>query len=305
MNWMRKVAFVIIIFIPLFQCGQKIAGTQYQLYYLGGQSNMDGFGFTRELPEELNATDEGVMIFHGNSALDRAEIDGKGVWVEFRPGHGTGFSSDGETNHYSDRFGVEITFARRMRELNPKAHIAIIKYSRGVTSIDSAAAGNFGCWEPDFHSANGINQYDHFLATVRNAMAVKDINGDGKPDKLIPAGILWMQGESDGAFTEAIAQKYESNLNRLMHLIRSAFRSDNMPVAIGRISDSGQVEDGLVWEYGDIIREAQAAFVKKDRKAALVVSTDEYGYSDPWHYDSQGYIDLGKKFAEALFEISK
>ena len=34
--------------------------------------------------------------------------------------------------------------------------------------------------------------------------------------------------------------------------------------------------------------------------AALVTTTDIYGYSDPWHYDSAGYIDLGKQFAIAL-----
>jgi hypothetical protein len=30
-----------------------------------------------------------------------------------------------------------------------------------------------------------------------------------------------------------------------------------------------------------------------------------YKYSDPWHYDSEGYIDLGKKFAEAAYRINQ
>ena len=36
-------------------------------------------------------------------------------------------------------------------------------------------------------------------------MAVKDINGDGVEDVLVPSGILWMQGESDADKTEQIA----------------------------------------------------------------------------------------------------
>lgn len=264
---------------------------------------MDGYGFISELPEELNTTVRGIRIFHGNSAPDVGEVDGRGLWTALCPGHGVGFQSDGIVNNYSDRFGIEITFARRMLELNPNAHIAIIKYSRGGTSIDTAAAGDYGCWDPDFRSGTGVNQYDHFLATVRQAMAVEDIDGDGKSNTLIPAGIVWMQGEADGSYAEEIARKYETNLKRLIDLIRAAFRTDDLPVVIGRISDSGQDEDGKVWDYGSIIREAQAAFVRRDTKAALVISTDKYRYSDPWHYDTQGYIDLGKQFAEAIFNI--
>jgi hypothetical protein len=36
-----------------------------------------------------------------------------------------------------------------------------------------------------------------------------------------------------------------------------------------------------------------------DPHAELVTSTDGYGYSDPAHYDSAGYLDMGEKFAEA------
>ena len=113
-----------------------------------------------------------------------------------------------------------------------------------------------------------------------------------------------MQGESDGTI-ETTALKYEENLTKLIGLIRTAFHDKKMPVAIGRISDSKKSRQGNVWEYGDIIRNAQADFVKKDGRAALVTSTDNYSYSDTWHYDSAGYIDLGNKFAEALFSISR
>ncbi len=116
-----------------------------------------------------------------------------------------------------------------------------------------------------------------------------------------------MQGESD-AGEEAVAQKYEANLKRLMDLIRASLREDDVRVVIGRISDSGKDDyeqanaNGKVWNFGDIVRKAQADFVAKDENAALVTSTDNYGYSDPWHYDSAGYIDLGKQFADALLK---
>ena len=75
-----------------------------------------------------------------------------------------------------------------------------------------------GSWEADFvggpQQYSGINQYDNFLSTLKNAFAERDIDGDGTSDTLIPAGILWMQGESDAA-TAAVAGRYERNLKRL------------------------------------------------------------------------------------------
>lgn len=286
-----------------------IAGAEdYHVYYLGGQSNMDGYGKTNELPEELNSNVDGVFIFHGNTSKDAQPIDGKGTWANLKPGHGVGFKSDGKTNAYSDRFGVELTFARTIAKVDPKRKIAIIKYSRGGTSIAEEAAGDFGCWEPDFNKGTGdgkgVNQYDHFLATVRHATNEADIDGDGTVDKLIPAGILWMQGESDASYGEAVAKEYEANLKRLMDLIRAALRVDDLPVVVGRISDSGNdKQDGKVWDSGATVRAAQAAFVKNDVAAGLVTSTDKYGYSDPWHYDSAGYIDLGEKFADEIIKL--
>ena len=287
--------------ILFLACGVPAGATDFHVYYLGGQSNMDGYGYNEKLAGDLAEPLETVPIFHGNTSEDNAEVDGHGLWQSLRPGHGVGFQSDGKTNDYSKRFGVELTFARSIQESFPKRRIAIIKYSRGGTSIAAKAAGGFGCWEPDFHGRNGINQYDHFLATVRNAYADTDIDDDGESDRLIPAGIVWMQGESDAAYTPDIANAYEANLRRLMDLIRAAFRSDDLPVVIGRISNSKS--DPPIWKHGETVREAQANYTTSDSNAAIVTSTDRYGYSDPWHYDSAGYIDLGKQFSKAMVEL--
>jgi len=299
---MRRFAAVLLLVsvIPL----SPVQGTVYKLYYLGGQSNMDGYGLVMELPAELTEPVAGVRIYQSSAEKDNSPINGAGKWSALLPGHGRDFKFDGVQNIYSDRFGVELTLARWLRELDPTSYVALLKYSKGGTSIHADAAGDFGCWEPDFEKGNGINQYDHFLATLRRALAVRDIDGDGADDTLIPAGIVWMQGESD-ANNEAIAQQYEANLKRLMDLIRAALRVDDLPVVVGRISDSGQDADGKVWDFGPTVRQAQADFCAKDACAALVTSTDKYGYSDKWHYDTAGYIDLGQQFAEALHALEQ
>ena len=300
---MKRFAVMAVLFV-LASGLAPVRATEYKLYYLGGQSNMDGYGSVSELPAELSEPTSGVLIYQSSAENDNSPVDAAGKWSRLLPGHGRGFKSDGVTNTYSDRFGVELTLARRLRELDPSSPVAILKYSKGGTSIAIEAAGGFGCWDPDFDKGNGINQYDQFLATVRRALAVRDIDGDGQDDTLIPSGIVWMQGESD-ATQEATAKRYEANLKRLIDLIRAALRVDDLPVVIGRISDSGKGDNGKIWTYGSVVRQAQADFCTKDACAALVTSTDRYGYSDKWHYNTAGYIDFGIQFAQALHTLEQ
>ena len=284
---------------------QQLEADTFRVYYLGGQSNMDGYGYNNELPEDLATAFGDVFIFHGNPVGDDLPGGGLGLWAPLGPGHGAGFGSDGSENHLSDRFGLELTLARKLQELYPGERIALIKYSRGGSSIDSLATGRFGCWEPDYQGKSGINQYDHFMQTVRSAMGTTDIDGDGERDVLVPCGIFWMQGESDASFTEEIANRYFMNLKRLMDLIRASFRADDLPVVIGKISDSwNDSSDSKVWDHGELVQYAQEKYARTDGHAAIVRTTRYYKYSDPWHYDSEGYLDLGIRFAEAVHQLS-
>jgi hypothetical protein len=284
---------------------QQLYADTFRVYYLGGQSNMDGYGYNNELPEDLPDALEGVFIYHGNPVGDELPGGGLGLWAPLTAGHGVGFASDGSKNHLSDRFGVELTLAEKLKELYPGSRIALIKYSRGGSSIDSMATGRFGCWEPDYQGSTGINQYDHFMNTVQGAMTCSDIDGNGKRDILIPAGIIWMQGESDASYSEEIADRYYMNLKRLMDLIRASFRSDDLPVVIGKISDSwNDPSDAKVWDHGELVQYAQEKYARLDGHAAIVRTTRYYEYSDPWHYDSKGYLDLGIRFAEKLHQLS-
>lgn len=305
MNIRSKLLMTVLCFATVAAFGQKNKkGDVFKVFYLGGQSNMDGYGYTKDLPDSLDKTFDDVYIFQGNSAPDGDTSGGKGIWEKLKPGHGVFFSSDGEKNKLSDRFGVEMSFAYAIKQMYPNDKIAIIKYSRGGTSIDSVGAGNSGAWEPDFNGLGGINQYDHFLATLRNATANQDINGDGKIDTLVPQGIVWMQGESDGDKGEEVALRYYDHLKRMMDLVRAALRYDDLPVVIGKISDSwNDKKDGKVWDYGDLIQYAEEKFAREDGNAAIVRTTRYYKYSDPWHYTSVDYIDLGVQFANAWKSI--
>ena len=298
---MYKVIIALLILLPL-TLSAKTKKDTIRVFYLGGQSNMDGYGYCKDLPDSLDKKFKDVYIFHGNPVGDNQSGGGLGLWDNLKPGHGVKFSSDGKNNTLSQRFGVELSFAKRLQEMFPGEKIALIKYSKGGTSIDSSMARNFGCWEPDFIGTNGLNQYDHCLQTIKQAMFTRDINNDGVEDVLIPSGIIWMQGESD-ATTEECASRYYANLKRLMDLLRAAFLKDDLPVVVGKISDSWKDSDGKVWECGELIQYAQEKFAKTDSNASIVRDTRYYKYSDKWHYNSEGYIHLGARFADEVYKL--
>lgn len=274
----------------------------YKLYFLGGQSNMEGFGFTGELPRDARAPSADAMIFTGQMALDNETHGGVGVWQALQPGFGTGFTTDGRENRLSDRFGPELFFGRTMAERSSGPGIAIIKYALGGSAL--ADGVGFGNWHPDFAKGDGQNQYDHALKTLRNALAERDIDGDGLADRLVPSGIVWMQGEADAFDSQAVADDYLENLERLMGLLRAAMRVDDLPIVIGRITDSGMSDDGSVMDYIGTVQEAQRAFVASDGCAAYITDTEEYGYlDDGWHYDTEGFVSMGSAFAEAMVAL--
>lgn len=273
-------------------------GTHFKLYFLAGQSNMDGYGYTSELDPGEQGPVDNAYIFTGAGVLDGEPGGGLGLWARLQPGHGTGFTNDGVTNQLSDRFGAELSFGRTLARQS-ETPIALIKYSQGGTSLADDAG--YGDWYLEGGGANDFNQYDYALETIRNAIMSRDIDGDGRLDTFEVAGIVWMQGESDAYTSAETAESYFTNLDRMMHLLRAALHRDDLPVVIGRITDSGMNEDGQVMPHIERVQQAQSDWVAQDACAAYVTEIDTYTHSDDaWHYDSAGYRDMGIAFANAM-----
>lgn len=113
----------------------------HRVYFLGGQSNMEGFGFTAEFSEQEREPAERVTIYSGRMVEDGQDGGGVGVWEPLEPGYGTGFSTDGKFNALLDRIGPELALGRRMSEGEPDANFAIIKCARGGSALVSVLSG--------------------------------------------------------------------------------------------------------------------------------------------------------------------
>ena len=276
----------------------------YKLYFLGGQSNMVGYGYTKDLPNDLNREIDRVMIFEGRAAFDDDRRGGIGVWAKLEPGHGFGVETDGRSVLLSDRFGPELSFGNTLSSQLPDSRIALVKYALGGSGLTPGVG--LGGWHPTDKNGHRKNQFDHAMTTLKNALAERDIDGDGVRDLLVPAGIIWMQGESDASSNPEKAAAYEENLALLVRSLRSAFNEDSLPVVIGKITDSGMADDGSVMDYVDRVQQAQAAFTAIDQCAELVSVTENLHYvGDPWHYDTNGFVRLGEAFAEAVLRLEE
>ena len=95
--------------------------TDFYVYYLRGQSNMDGYGYVNQLPAAQAESQNEVMIFHGNTSPDRASVDGKGIWAQLQPGHGVGFKSDGKTNQCKNVSPIGVSLLSSIRVAEPRS----------------------------------------------------------------------------------------------------------------------------------------------------------------------------------------
>ena len=296
---MNKIQLILLCII--FTMGTSVQAKKYDLYFLAGQSNMEGYGYIKDLPEELRKSTSRMMIFHGNSRLDNQSGGGLGMWSPIQPGHGTGFQSNGVSNEYSLRFGPELSFAHSILAATDR-RVAIIKYATGGTGL-SVGVG-FSNWAPDYSTAEGLNQYDHALTTIKAALYDQDIDNDGIKDTLIPRGIIWMQGEADAHHSKAAAEAYQTQLKRLMDLFRAALHTDDLPVVIGRSSKPASGGEQGMLTYIDIVQQGQEQYVQNDPCATYIKEFEPFERTDGgWHYTSEGYIKMGQAFAREVLKL--
>lgn len=234
-----------------------------KIFILAGQSNMVGHGRADELPKELQKSPPNVQFAGRDGRLGPMRLQG--------------------------RLGPEISFAHALAEAWPDEQIVIIKYARGGTSALA--------WSPEW-TAEGAritqNQnvgplYDQLLEIVRRVRSRHDAE---------VMAMLWAQGGRDARYEEA-AKQYESNLKKIIAAARKDLGEPELPFLVARTVDVPKER----FPYVDLVREAQARVVKQDPRARMIETDDLSQLRDDIHFDTQGQIEQGKRFAQALLEM--
>ncbi len=246
------------------------AGVAYDVFLLAGQSNMDGMGLTNDLTGGFGVWTQpqtNVLIYYENHYLTNYIAS----WQPLKPGW-SGESADGTTLSPTN-FGPELTIGYALANTFPTRHIALIKVSKGGTSLDSN-------WKP------GKDMYTDFTNAVPLALQqLHALNGGGNTYTV--RGMLWHQGEAD--YGEA-HDYYENLLTNFIASVRSTLGLPNLPFVIGEINQVNPVPGYL------IIRQAQYDSSQIVPNAYFMTSMNLQVQSDGLHFTSTAVLGLGERF---------
>ena len=254
-----------------------LSAAHYDLYILAGQSNMDGRGEVSKLPKKLQKKSEQDIIFYRNP------IGSSDGWKELAPGYS--FAPKKGKKLPSSTFGPEIGFVQAMHKVNPTQKLALIKGSRGGSSIRRDwAPGQAG--KPDTQK----ELYIMLLETV--TLATTALKKDGHTYTL--RGFLWHQGESDSKLS---SEKYQKALETLIKRVRNDLKSPKLPVVVGEVFDNEGKRDHT--------RAAIQATAAASDTVGLVSSEGTSTWDKTTHFDAKSQLLLGQRYAEEIQKLLK
>lgn len=270
---MYKTVFILTGMLLLVHC-KAINGAGYDVYLLAGQSNMDGRGAVEELTEEQRQPFESVIIYYRNIVQDSAG------WHPLAPG----FSHPPKFKKRlpSHTFGPELGFAFEMVKAEPNRRLALIKASKGGTSLRKD-------WQPglkDQPETQGTC-YQNFVETIQ--LATDKLTRVGHTFEL--RGLLWHQGEAD---SKSRPQVYEARFREFVARIQEDIGVNDLPVVVGEVFDNGK---------RDKVRAALRAIGTSGSQFGLVSAEETSTVGDGSHFDAASQLLLGQRYAEAIMRI--
>lgn len=165
-----------------------------------------------------------------------------------------------------EHFGPEISLAWHLS----KAHnepIGIIKHAVGGTNLAE-----------DWFPRSG-ECYDDLMQKIDSA------RNDKYEFEII--AVCWMQGERDAKF-EDMAYAYSDNLETLITCLRADCENPELRFVAGRITPPIET-----YPYVDVVRMAIENYAWVD--------CDDLSKDDLTHYDTDGVVELGRRFAEVIW----
>ncbi len=173
-------------------------------------------------------------------------------------------------------FGPEVSFAHAISRAFPNDKHIIIKHVATGSSINQ--------WLPGSRLFDGLLRQRGFVKVGTQANKIVNKKVDA---------VIWMQGEKD-ARSASNANRYESNLKRFIMGVRRQLDSPHSVFIMGQINPEDQAFHML-----ETVKQAQVNTQRALPRVKLV-STDGLGkIYDNVHYNTQGQMELGKRFARA------
>ena len=241
-----------------------VSADTIKVFILAGQSNMVSYAPTTGLPSNLAQTQSDVIIY------------ANGQWLNLCPGFGLDTGC----------FGPELNFGRTMADSTPGTgvKVALIKFAICATNL-------YNQWRSPSSGGTTGDMYAAMVYTIQAALAA--LPAQYTPDI---AGMLWLQGESDGTNT-FWANTYETNLTNLIADVRKEVNKPDLPFITGMIHLS------FGWMFADVIRNAATNVANKDSTVGVFDTQDLPLGGDSAHYQTAAMVEIGKRFALIMLQV--
>jgi len=244
-----------------------LSATNYDVYILAGQSNMDGRGDTNQLTGAFsfwNQPQTNVLIYYKNHFATNYIPS----WQTLKPG----FSEDNGV--LTNTFGPELSIGYILAKAAPGRNIALIKVSHTGSDL-------YAMWNPDLPiGATAGVMYQDLTNGVPAALQALTSNGHTYTVR----GMLWHQGEADTTATN----DYQTELTNFIAAVRRDLNLPNLPFVIGELNRDNPAP-GFA-----LIRQAQYNASQIASNAYFVTSMNLH--SDGLHFDTTSVVGLGQRF---------
>lgn len=178
--------------------------------------------------------------------------------------------------------GIGREFARRIAKADPDIVIGLIPCAAGGSPISS--------WEPGgYHGQTKSHPYDDAIRRARIAM-----------NSGVLKGILWHQGESDSK--PALSAVYEKKLHELIGRFRKDLKAESVPFIAGQM---GQFKERPWSDDRKRVDQAHRSLPEKVKRTAFVSSDGLSHKGDQVHFSAKSYKELGRRYAEAFFKLTR
>ncbi len=260
-----------------------------EVYFLSGQSNMQGIGKLDQLPAPLTHPLDHVFFWNG-SAFEK--LDPNTTKISSRKGE----------------LGPELGFAKAISQLRPDQTIYLVKFAASGQPLHHGWDGNQwvgGSPSPmrkNFYpglSADDPNIGVHFQAMMQRFKSATQALSQANIDFKV-AGLVWMQGEQD-AKHEISATSYAESLALLKQRWQEDLGPTEVPLVFGQVLAHSPTLARFT--HRDPLRQSMvnadmnSKHVDAINNVWMQSTTGMPLLKDTVHYNAEGQFLLGQSFA--------
>ncbi len=287
MRTVRNIAAVVVVLTLVIPASAEEADMSrpVKVFILSGQSNMEGVGRSSQLPPEL-ADQPNVKI--RSTILTAPDPD---EWKTLGGGFGVGKG-----------FGPEVSVGSELAKAMSDADVFLIKSARSGTPLSKRGRVNF-------HPTEGV-AYTTLIRRVQAAL--KDLEDSGRTYSV--EALFWMQGEADAldrnnnpGDPSPTAPQYAKNLRHFITSVRRDLQLPDLPVFAGRLPTNlvSTVFRKNTFQSAHLVIAGQEQVARDAAMNTVLINTDDIPLAgDNLHYNTQGQLALGRRFASAYLSYA-